>query len=198
VLLAALPLVALTGCMVSDKGSNGNDNVTIKTPFGGMDVKTNEAAKVDTGIPVYPGATPDKEGDKKDKESADVNMNFGSFHLRVKAAGYLTPDSPDKVKGWYKKELASRFGEVIECRDNHAVGKPDHTSQGLTCEENKNQPKVKVDALNEEGELQLKTGSKGHQHIVAIEHKDGGTKLGLVELELPNIKDDSGDGKVSN
>src|SRR3979411_446894 len=67
----------ITGCRIESDKKNGNENVKIATPFGGMTVKTNDAAVVDgLGLPVYPGA----ELVKKDKNNgaADVNMSFGS------------------------------------------------------------------------------------------------------------------------
>jgi hypothetical protein len=63
-------------------------------------------------------------------------MSFGDFHLRVKAVSYRTPDSPDKVKAFYRKELA-HFGDVIECKGNRPVGNPSKTSEGLTCDNDK-------------------------------------------------------------
>ena len=73
------------------------------------------------GLPVYPGA----ELVKKDKNNgaADVNMSFGSFQLRVKAASYRTQDSPDQVTAFYRKALG-RYGDVIQCQNDKPVGTP--------------------------------------------------------------------------
>ena len=51
------------------------------------------------------GAVPVKDNDK-DSNSADINMSFGGFHLGVKAAGFQTPDSQDKVVAFYKSSLS--------------------------------------------------------------------------------------------
>src|ERR1700680_1302010 len=113
-LIAATTLIS--GCRIESDKKNGNDNVKIATPFGGMTVKTNDAAVVDgLGLPVYPGA----ELVKKDKNNgaADVNMSFGSFQLRVKAASYRTTDSPDQVTAFYRKALG-RYGDVIQCQND--------------------------------------------------------------------------------
>ena len=45
-----------------------------------------------------------------------------------------TGDDRDKVLAYYRKSL-SRYGDVIECRDNQPVGSPEKTSEGLTCSE---------------------------------------------------------------
>ena len=40
----------MSGCRIESDKKNGNDNVKIATPFGGMTVKTNDAAVVDGRI----------------------------------------------------------------------------------------------------------------------------------------------------
>ena len=72
--------------------------------------------------------------DKDNDKSADVHMGFGEWELRVKAVNYATPDSQDKVQAFYKKALG-RYGDVISCQGNQAVGTPASTPEGLTCED---------------------------------------------------------------
>jgi hypothetical protein len=171
----------MSGCRIESDKRNGNDNVKIATPFGGMTVKTNDDAVVaGLGLPVYPGA----ELVKKDKNNgaADVNMSFGSFQLRVKAASYRTQDTPDQVTAFYRKALG-RYGDVIQCQHDKPVGTANSTAEGLTCDnEKENHVYVNDD---ESGKMQLKAGSKQHQHIVAIDPEGNGTKFGLVALDLP-------------
>src|SRR5467141_1191040 len=93
----------MSGCRIESDKKNGNDNVKIATPFGGMTVKTNDVAVVDgLGLPVYAGAQLVKKY-KNNNGAADVNMSFGSFQLRVKAASYRTQDSPEQVTAFYRK-----------------------------------------------------------------------------------------------
>ena len=170
----------MSGCRIESDKKDGNDNVKIATPFGGMTVKTNDDAVEGLGLPVYPGA----ELVKKDKNNgaADVNMSFGSFQLRVKAASYKTTDSPDQVTAFYRKALG-RYGDVIQCQHDKPVGSPAQTPEGLTCDnDDKNHVSVSDDMS---GKMQLKAGSKQHQHIVAIDPEGNGTKFGLVALDLP-------------
>jgi hypothetical protein len=185
VLLLAAALIS--GCRIeSDKKGNGDD-VKIATPFGGMSVKTDDAdVTKNIGLPAYPGAVVVTKKDKDDHNdgAADINMSFGSFQLRVKAVSYTTPDSPAQVLAFYKKALA-RYGTVIQCKDHSAVGQPDHTPEGLTCSDDdrhKNQIHVDDDMS---GKMELKAGSKQHQHIVGIDPQGTGTKFGLVALDLP-------------
>jgi hypothetical protein len=189
-----LTLATTLGCRIESNKHGDNDNVKIATPFGGMSVKTNDAAVVDRmGLPAYPGA----ELVKKDKDNgaADVNLSFGNFQLRVKAASYRTSDAPEQVAAFYRKALA-RYGDVIQCSNNKPVGTPTRTAEGLGCDNDKENH---ISANNDVSrKMELKAGSKVHQHIVAIEPEGAGTKFGLVALDLPShitLGDDKGDSK---
>ncbi|WP_109488935.1 hypothetical protein [Occallatibacter savannae] len=187
--LTGLVLAAgISGCRIHvDKDSNGKEkNVQVDTPFGGVHVNTDQITASDLGLPVYPGAevVKDKEHDK----SADVNMGFGEWTLRVRAVNYSTTDPQDKVVEFYKKALG-RYGDVITCQGNAPVGTPAKTSEGLTCaDDGGGHGHVQINDKDIDGHhgLQLKAGSKRHQHILGFEDKqDGKTKFALVALDLP-------------
>ena len=187
-LLVGLALAAgMAGCRVHvDKGANGEDKqVQVDTPFGGVHVNTDQVSASDLGLPVYPGAESVK-GDDNHK-SADVHLGFGEWQLRVRAVTYSTADSKEQVTAFYKKALG-RYGDVITCQDKSPVGMPTVTSEGLTCSDSGNGAKVKIDSgdYGVKDGLQLKAGSKRHQHIVGFEKpKDGKTMFALVALDLP-------------
>lgn len=183
IVVFSLSVLLLSGCNVETHKDGKSDNVSIGTPFGSVKVKTNEnVSTASIGISQYPGSVVYQDKDKdKDTDSADVNMSFGSFHLGVKAASYETPDSRDKVLAFYRNDL-KRYGEVLQCQENAAVGKPDRTSQGLTCDENDRGKHGRVESGSD---LELRAGSPQRQHIVGLESRDGGTRIGLVALELP-------------
>lgn len=182
-------MVLVSGCRIESNKQGGDDNVKIATPFGGMQVKTNDDTVLQgMGLPAYPGAVLVKKDN--DHGAADVNMNFGNFHLRVKAASYRTTDSPDKVEAFYRKALG-RYGDVIQCSNDRPVGEPTHTTEGLTCDNDKKHVSINDDMSRK---MELKAGSKQHQHIVAINPEGTGTKLGLVALDLPgHFMGNSGD-----
>jgi hypothetical protein len=193
-LLAGLALAAgVAGCRVHvDKGANGEDKtVQVDTPFGGIHVNTDQTTAADLGLPVYPGAEPVKNDDKH--KSADVHLGFGEWELRVRAVSYATPDSQEKVTAFYKKALG-RYGNVITCQNNSPVGTPTTTSEGLNCSDNDKNDNVKIDQGDYsvgKGNLELKAGSKRHQHIVGFESpKDGKTRFALVALDLPAAVED--------
>jgi hypothetical protein len=178
----------MAGCRIqTEKGPNGEDKkVQIDTPFGGIHVNTDQTTAADLGLPVYPGATLAKNDDHH--KSADVQMGFGEWVLRVKAVSYQTPDSQDKVTAFYKKELG-RYGNVITCQGNSPVGTPAITTEGLSCADDSKHTKVQIDQGDYHigmGGLELKAGSKRHQHIVGFENpKEGTTRFALVALDLP-------------
>lgn len=182
-LAAAGATLLLAGCHVSSDKHGDSDNVSVGTPFGSMHIKTNDNTAVSgIGITIYPGATLEKK-EGKDDGSADINMSFGDFHLGVKAASYTTPDSQDKVIAFYKKDLA-RYGEVLTCRGDATVGQPTRTSQGLTCND-KEKSHITADGMNSNDNIELRTGSEAHQHIVGVEPQGSLTKIGMVALDLP-------------
>lgn len=188
--------IGLSGCRVHvDKDANGKEkNVQVDTPFGGVHVNTDQITASDLGLPVYPGA--DVVRDKDHDKSADVNMGFGEWTLRVRAVNYASADSQEKVTAFYKKALA-RYGDVITCQGSAPVGTPVATSEGLTCSEEGNHGNVKINDkdFGSHGGLQLKAGSKRHQHIVGFrDPEDGKTRFALVALDLPG----SGSGSKSD
>lgn len=179
--VAFLATVWMCGCRVATDDHGDNKNVKVATPFGGVEVKTSDKQEVTGfGLPIYPGA----EIVKKDKNngSADVNLSFGKFQLRVKAVSYRTPDSPEKVTSFYRDAM-KRYGTVIQCDHDKTVGTPAETDQGLTCSDGNNKHvETGTDAT---GKTELKVGSKQHQRIVAIDPDGSGSKFGLVILDLP-------------
>lgn len=191
-MLAGL-LLSAAGCHVQvDKGKNGEDkNVKVDTPLGGLHVRTDQTSALDLGLPVYPGAqvSPDHEGDK----SADVHMGFGKWQMRVRVVTYESADSQDKVLAFYKGAM-NRFGDVLECDGEHAVGSPTITSEGLGCKEENHVHMNTGNNTNwdDESGLTLRAGSRHHQHILAFKTTSSGTKYSLVELELPPSFDDNG------
>jgi hypothetical protein len=200
-----LATLSLAGCQIDGDKHGDGKNVKVITPFGGMQVKTNNSdVLAGIGLPTYPGAVAVKKLHPKDKDddddngSADINMSFGSFQLKVKAIDYRTDDSPQKVFDFYKKALG-RYGDVIQCSNDRPVGTPTHTNEGLTCEDtghndhgdhdhsgsDRHAAKDGDSPFHGSAKVQLKAGSKKHQHIVDINPDNGGAKFGLVSLDLP-------------
>jgi hypothetical protein len=177
----------LAGCRVQvEKDAKGVDkNVQVDTPFGGVHVNTGQTTATDLGLPVYPGADVVIDDDKHD--SADVQLGFGVWQLHVRAVSYATSDSKEQVAAFYKKALG-RYGDVISCQGNSPVGTPTTTAEGLTCSDDES-GSVKIDRQeygSSDYGMELKAGSRRHQHIVGFETSPGAkTRFSLVALDLP-------------
>src|SRR5205085_7599462 len=114
-LLGAALVLSVAGCEMSvNKGdAKGNKNVEINTPFGDLKVKDSADAK-DTGLPVYPGATPKPSDDEGGKHKGNATVSLSVLSMKIAVLGFVTDDSPDKVVAWYRKEMKP-LGNVIEC-----------------------------------------------------------------------------------
>jgi hypothetical protein len=191
--LAAMGMAAMlmAGCHMEESKNGDSKNVRIDTPFGGMNVKTNDKdVLASIGLPAYPGAVAvDKDDDEH--RSADVDMSFGDFQLRVKVATFRTDDATDKVEAFYRDGLR-RYGGAIACRNNQPLGSPAMTAEGLTCD-SKHGGHITVHDTSGNHQLELRAGSEHHQHIVTIDPDGGGTKFSLVALDLPGNFTSDGD-----
>ena len=182
VMAAVMATVLLGGCRVETGGEGRGDKVPMATPFGGLQVKTDERVQAGVGLPIYAGAQLVKKEGGKDSGAADVNLSFGRFQLRVRALSYRTGDEPEKVKAFYKKELG-RYGDVIECVGDQPVGARTRTAEGFTCGKSKGSGAVIQNGGSKS--VELKAGSEQHAHVVGIEPEGSGTKFALVMLDLP-------------
>jgi hypothetical protein len=96
------------------------------------------------------------------------------------------------VLAFYKRDLG-KYGTVLECDGKHSIGDADRTAEGLTCDfDDSNGGHISWDTDVDKA-TELRTGSKQHQHIVAVQTKDGATKIGLVALDLPTQLSDHND-----
>jgi len=108
-------------------------------------------------------------------------------------------DTPDaELREMCRAFADGRFGDVLTCQGNSPVGTPTTTREGLTCNDNDKHSNVQIDQGDYhlgKGNLELKAGSKRHQHIVGFESPEGGrTRFALVALDLPSAVE-TGSGK---
>lgn len=176
-------LVLLAGCSVNVKKNAAGDEkkVDIETPVGGIHVDDSASAR-DTGLAVYPGAREVERQKGDDHGNANVNISGFGFGIKVVAIEYESSDSPEKLIQYYKDQMG-RYGKVLECHGEYHGGdvKVDHAggSEELSC-----------DRDNGGKSVELKAGTRGNQHVVAIEPKDGGSKFALVYVRTHG-KDDT-------
>lgn len=191
-------LLSTTACTVQNKnGGTGQDSVHIHTPLGGMEVHTNSLKPADIGLPLYPGATTTTL--QQNSSSADVEMSFASWHMRLRVLNYQSSDPRDRITAFYKNALG-RFGSVITCQNNKAIGQPVQTQDGLTCNNDynynfnldanthkNNDALQSLASVSNTAHLELRAGSPSDQHIVVFDPASGtGTKFVLLNIQVPH------------
>ena len=202
VFLKHMPVVALlsgslllTSCSISEKKEGKAEKVDINTPFGGMKVRTNEAAvQKDIGITSYPGAREIKSEDAHGDKNANVDITLPWFSLKVVAMKLESDDAPDKVLDFYRKDLG-RYGKVLECngKSSHNVSlgneKKDDESHALTCDEDESESRHGVHVGSSSNGVELKVGTSSRFHVVTVESNGKGSKLGLAFIQTHDKSD---------
>ena len=164
--LAVFPLLTACSIDVTDDGEGRKKAVDIQSPLGDLSVKT-DVDNPDTGLPIYPGARPRR--DKKEPESADVQLDSAWFDLRVMAAQYEGDASPEAVIEFYKRALAA-YGPVTECRgDIDFKGRPG--TQRPVCKEGSRSRQV-----------QLVVGTEEQHRIVSVKPRGSGSEFSVVRI----------------
>jgi hypothetical protein len=181
VVVAALILaVALAGCSVhTSKDQNGQDkDVDIKTPLGSISVHEGDADFKATGLALYPGAQVNKR--HVDEDNANVNISSPLFGIKVVAAKYRSDDSPEKVLGFYRKEMA-KYGRVVDCTGGFTMTFHHHDRDSeVTCDGH--------EGSGHEYKEELKVGTQNNQRIVAVRPSGSGSEFALVYVRARDEK----------
>jgi hypothetical protein len=183
VLLAAL--CALPACTINanDKAEDGEKHVDIKSPVG--DLHVSEQADIrDSGLSIYPGAKPAPKDNSDDDKSANVNLSLPGFSLKVVAAEFTSDNAPDKIIAYYDKEL-QKYGKPIQCRDGWHGGHVTYEGK-----EGNSKP-VSCGNQNSGDSVELKVGTEGNQHIVAVKPNSQGSRFALVYMRMHTGNDDT-------
>jgi len=180
--LAALfvALSAFSACSIDarDKSKNGEAHVDIKSPVGNLHV-SEQADIRDAGLTLYPGAKPAPKDDSDDKKSANVNLSVPGFSLKVVAAEFTSDDVPDKIIAYYDKELRT-YGKPIQCHGEWSGGHVESSSHG---KEELSKP-VSCKNSGSGNSVELKVGTEGNQHLVAVKPVNGGARFALVYVRM--------------
>lgn len=175
----------LSACSINvnkDDNKGGSKHVDIQSPVG--DLHVSEQADIrDAGLSVYPGAKPAPKEDSDNEKSANVNLSLPGFQLKVVAAEFLSDDAPDKITAYYDKEL-QKFGKPIQCRGAYSS----HARVDSHGESELSKP-VTCDKTGGGDGLELKVGTEGNQHLVAVKPNSKGTRFALVYLRMHTGKD---------
>lgn len=167
--------MALTARLTAQEDEK-NKSLDVRSSVGDLHVG-NDASPRETGLPVYPGARL-HEKDDRDGSNANLALFTSAFGFKLVVLNYDSEDPTQKVISYYRDKL-KKYGKVLECHthehggdvnvdaDDHEPGK----SQELKCEGD-----------NTGNVTELKAGTQGNQHVVAIEQaKEGaGSTFALV------------------
>src|SRR5512146_2249156 len=181
---AVITLALLAACSIEkteSKDDKGNKNVKIETPWGGLSVRTDPDVK-DTGIPLYPNARR-KPGDEHDKHAANVDISTPMFGLKVVAIEFVSDDAPDKVLSFYRDRLKGFGGKFLECPNSRYV-----SIEGGKWEEDSGNEKELTCGKHSGEATEIKVGTPGDQHIVAVKNTGRGTEFALVFVQKRGSK----------
>lgn len=166
--LGVMAAVLATGCSVQVNDRGEKKNVDVRTPLGEVKVRT-EVDAADTGMRVYPGARPLRDG-KDEPQSAHVNVASSLFGVQVVAAKFETDDAVDKVLEFYRAEMRP-YGAVVECRGEIDFKGP-RKSGAAVCKEGRGR----------DSEIKLGVGDEGQHRIVAIKPRGAATEFAMVYI----------------
>lgn len=85
----------------------GNDEISVRTPKGGLDVSGSVKAK-EIGLPVYPGATYVSDRDKNEGNLLFSLTRPGKPDVKFVVAKFETSDDVAQVRDYYKKKLGNK------------------------------------------------------------------------------------------
>jgi hypothetical protein len=157
------------GVRVNVNGSDDTKKVSIKTPFGGLEVhKNGGVTEASLGLPIYPGARA-----AKDENSASVSLAFGGEHgLHVVAGKFDTSDASDKVRNFYQDRLTAQEGPFTkDDRIDSETG--DDFDGGKTGN---------FVGTDHSGKTVFKIKLPGEERVVALDNRDGGTRIEMVRI----------------
>lgn len=143
----------------------------------------------DIGLPAYPGATLYKDADND--AAVDLGLTLGDFHFDMKAANYLSSDTPERILAFYRKPL-SRYGQVLECDHGKPIGALVVARSGLSCSDEHDGHAAAKGSVDVSDGRELRAGTPHQYRVVGIDKSSSGTThFGLVYVDLP--KDNKGD-----
>jgi len=169
-LVAAL---SLTLPVLAQEPDDHDKNLDVRSPIGDLHVgKDADARKA--GLPLYPGARPQQD---ENNDPFNLGVFTESFGLKLVVAKYRSDDPPDKILAFYRDKMR-KYGRVLECRGPH-----DNSGVHVDDDQERSKP-LKCEGDNSGPVRELKVGTEGNAHIVAIEPQDKarGTTFTLVYL----------------
>ena len=167
VLASVVPLTACSIDVQEEARDVDKKSVDIRTPVGAMSVRTGLDAP-DTGLPVYPGSRPLRDG--HEPESADVSIGSGRFGLKVIATQFESEADPAAVLAHYRDAM-NTYGSVVECHG-------DIDFRGRRGDE---RPVCK--RRRSSRETQLVVGTEARHRLVSVKPRGSGSEFAVVYIQ---------------
>jgi hypothetical protein len=174
-LIPTLTLILFASLPVFAQDSDSKDKpLDVRSSIGDLHVGKDATAEK-AGLPLYPGA--------RHKHEDNDPLNFGilteSFGIQLIVAKYETDDSPEKVIAYYRDRM-KKYGKVLAC-DNQ----DDNSGSHINLDDEKEiATPLKCEGNNTGPVRELKVGTQGNAHFVAIDPNDNskGTTFAIVYL----------------
>lgn len=186
VTIAIVAFTALTALTASPAYAHEQRSGSLKRFGAGIDVNTKPNAE-DTGLPLYPGATIERDR-RDDEDGVNLNMWFGSYGLRVVVVKFKSDDNAEKIEAFYRNAL-SDYGDVLDCSDareraeSAAERKAGRRSNTLTCSD------THLGKTNHRDGKLYKAGTRDKQFGVFVQSDGSGSTFQLVNFEKRGGRD---------
>lgn len=168
VTLAILASTLVAACDVEVTGNGRrNGDVDIRTPIGALSVRSDMGVN-NTGLSIFPGATPLRDRHNGDHASVKINTSF--FGFEVQAAHFATSAPPADVVEFYRAEMRA-FGDVVEC----------HGDIDFKGKRGRRQPVCDDEPRGEE--IQLVSGNEDTFRTIAVKPRGSGAEFALVYID---------------
>ncbi|UXH78968.1 hypothetical protein [Roseateles amylovorans] len=169
--LSVLPLLALGACAQTPPPPPPPP-APASGFSAGIEV-TEEVGPAQLGMPVYPGAQPQRDS-AEDKSAVNLSMWGGRFGVQLAAAKYQSRDDVDRVARFYREAL-NRYGDLLDCGDPRAPQDKPKAGGPLTCDGDK----------PEAGGQLFKVGVPKNFRVVSIRRLDARTtQISLARVAL--------------
>ena len=180
---AALFAATATLCLAVSAPANAAKNgfSTPKRFAAGIDVNT-KPNPAETGLPLYPGATIERERRNDDKDGVNLNLWFGSYGVRMVVVKLKSEDDPVKVESFYRDALEP-YGEVLDCSEPRdkaqaaAERKAAKRSKTLTCSDTQFNK-----SSHRDGKF-FKAGTRDKQYGFSLQADGSGSTMQLFHFE---------------
>ena len=160
---------------------NSDKPLDVQSSVGDLHVGK-DADALKAGLPLYPGAHP-----KHDQNNDPLNFGIltESFGLKLVVAKYESNDPAGKILAYYKDKMR-KYGKVLECHNTN-----DNSGFHSDNNDDQNRP-LKCEGDNSGPVRELKVGTEGNAHMVAIE-SDEGDKTTTFAIVYVRSRGKSGD-----